>query len=394
MLGFGYQAEAQKDTVKVELDGVTVEVSPGDEEIEELVKVIRDGARKSQEIIQAQREEMNKINKEYEAGEISRNEAERRRAQLVEETEEQLSQLEEEIEEAAEKVGEQAEKKAETEIERVIEGQIANDFESAWEEEAKEFEEKSGEEGAFEWDFDEEGDDDDDDWDFDDDWDWNSKKKNQKKTNFIFDLHGGFNTLLDENGNTLGGDAQLDNWRSNIWEIGFNSKTRMGGPSSKAYIKYGISFTWHDWTLKGNNVISKDSINGGQVSFGKADVNVRHSEWRTAYVNIPIMFQLDLSERGMDNGFTLGVGGYGGLRMYSLREIKYNDFQDDRTKDKNYNNFYMNNWRYGLMAQIGFDSFKITAQYDMNPLFERGAVANGTELGDLRNLSLSVGWSF
>jgi hypothetical protein len=103
------------------------------------------------------------------------------------------------------------------------------------------------------------------------------------------------------------------------------------------------------------------------------------------------MLQLDLSERGMDNGFTLGVGGYGGLRMYSVREIKYNDFADDRTKTKEYNNLFMNNWRYGLMAQIGFNSFKITAQYDMNPLFRE---SHSPSQGDLRNLNLTIGWSF
>jgi hypothetical protein len=384
-------AQAQKDTVTIEMEGARVELAPTGEEISELLDVIRSGAKRSQQIIEEQRTRMKAINKEVEAGKMSKAEAEKQREKLVEETERKLEVLEREMEAAGESLGSQVEERVEVEIERSLKGEENQDFAEKWESEARAFEENSSSDIELGWDQEEGQGGDEDEWEWDEDWEWDKKKKNQNPTNFIFDFHLGFNTLLDDNGNMLEGGAQLDDWRSNIYEIGFNGKTRMGSSSSKAYIKYGVSFSWHDWTLRGGNVINKDSANGGSIQFLKSDLNVRHSEWRAAFVNVPIMLQLDLSERGMDNGFTLGVGGYGGLRMYSVREIKYNDFADDRTKTKEYNNLFMNNWRYGLMAQIGFNSFKITAQYDMNPLFRE---SHSPSQGDLRNLNLTIGWSF
>lgn len=384
-------AQAPKDTVTIEMEGARVELAPTGEEISELLDVIRSGAKRSQQIIEEQRTRMKAINKEVEAGKMSKAEAEKQREKLVEETERKLEVLEREMEAAGESLGSQVEERVEVEIERSLKGEENQDFAEKWESEARAFEENSSSDIELGWDQEEGQGGDEDEWEWDEDWEWDKKKKNQNPTNFIFDFHLGFNTLLDDNGNMLEGGAQLDDWRSNIYEIGFNGKTRMGSSSSKAYIKYGVSFSWHDWTLRGGNVINKDSANGGSIQFLKSDLNVRHSEWRAAFVNVPIMLQLDLSERGMDNGFTLGVGGYGGLRMYSVREIKYNDFADDRTKTKEYNNLFMNNWRYGLMAQIGFNSFKITAQYDMNPLFRE---SHSPSQGDLRNLNLTIGWSF
>lgn len=383
---------AQKDTVVIEMDGATVEVAPSGEDVQELMEIIRQGTRESQRIVQEHRQRMDAVNKQLQSGAIQREEAERQRAQIAQEMDAQLQALEEEMERAGEAMGKKTEIRLEKQIEREVEESLSQSFESQWEAEAREFESKRGDEGE-DWAFQDRDDEEDAvEWEWDEDWDWDQKKKNQKQTNFIFDFHMGFNTLLDEDGNLLEGAARLDAWRSNIYEIGFNGKTRLGSESSKAYLKYGLSFSWHDWTLRGGNVIYKDSTGGGQIQFLKADENVRHSEWRTAYMNVPLMFQLDLSERGMDNGFTLGVGGYGGLRLYTIREIQFNDFADDRVKDKNYNNYYMNNWRYGLLAQIGFNSFKITAQYDLNPLFR---TQNGPqELGDLRNLNLTLGWSF
>ena len=89
------------------------------------------------------------------------------------------------------------------------------------------------------------------DWHFDFDWEkgWKNGKKwdeerrkeDSKRTRMVIDFHGGVNLLLDDKGKLPEKSARLDEWKSNVWELGFSGKTRMVG---KSYVKYGLSFSW------------------------------------------------------------------------------------------------------------------------------------------------------
>ena len=108
-------------------------------------------------------------------------------------------------------------------------------------------------------------------------------------------------------------------------------------------------------------------------------------------MNLPVMLQLDFSREGTDKGLTIGAGGYGGVRLYTLRELRYEDLNNESNWEYNYNNYFMNNWRYGLMAQLGYGSFKLTAQYDMNPLFR---TKNESVDGNWNNWCFTLGWTW
>ena len=394
----------QKDTVVVDMNGTRVEMVPNGEDLATMLQEIQMKTREIQKVISEQNTKMSAVNKQFKEGKISQDEAQKQRDKIVEQTEKRLEELEAEIEVAGKNYSE-----AVTNKNKTTTNKSGETFEEQWLAEAKSYEEGNamespanieGDEGSDWFEFYSDSDDIEDlEFDWEDEFDWDKKKKNDNTTNFVFDFHGGWNFLIDQDGNTLADNGELDYYSSNVWDLGFNWKTRLGAPGNKLYVKYGFGFSWHDWKLRGNNYLSKVDNGGDQrVAFiNDPSLNIQDSEWSMCYLNVPLMFQLDLSDKGMDNGFTLGVGGYGGIRLGSKSEIEYIDSFNDDVSQETSGNLYTNSLRYGLMGQIGFNSFKITAQYDLNPLFRDGygpLDAAGNEISSLNNMNVTIGFSF
>jgi hypothetical protein len=210
---------------------------------------------------------------------------------------------------------------------------------------------------------------------FKDLFDEGKRKKSKKinRTESYFDIGFGFNQQL-EDGQYLVEDiaGQLNFWRSRSFNLGYGAKSRIGNPYSKVYIKYGIDFSWHNFQLEGNEVLVN---NGTAAVFDTIATNLGYekNKYHIAYFNVPVMLQLDFSDAGKrDDAFTLGVGGYAGIRLLAKTESEYNTAQYRKVETKTYDDFYTQRFRYGVMAQVGFDSFKINASYDLNEFFRAG----------------------
>ncbi len=196
----------------------------------------------------------------------------------------------------------------------------------------------------------------------------------------------GFNTMLAGGSDFINdGPQELNFFRSNEWNIGFGGKQRIGSPYSKFYFRYGGEFSFHDFKLIDENVMMPTDSN---IVFREDTVNkIGSSKYKIAYFNIPIMFQLDFSEVGdMDESFTVGVGGYVGVRLNAKRLLEYETANFNHVEEKVKDDFFTQQFRYGLMAQVGFDSFKITAKYDLNNYFKEGKGP------DYQMASITIGW--
>ncbi|GAB5556086.1 MAG: hypothetical protein SchgKO_02990 [Schleiferiaceae bacterium] len=200
------------------------------------------------------------------------------------------------------------------------------------------------------------------------------KRRHRQMTKGTFDIHLGLSQMVEGGGGLIFDEpAEQETWKSSNFEIGFGGKSRIAGENSKFYVKYGLAFNWNWFTLKGKNIMYKDTATG-MINFGEngTSLNVARSRVSLWYMDIPVMFQYDASERGMDNSFTLGVGGYGGVKFYSRRNIEYDDLFNDRSSQYTYNQFFMPAFRYGLIGQVGYSNFKLTAKYDLNAMFKDG----------------------
>jgi hypothetical protein len=350
--------------------------------------IIQKLTKETQRIVAENRAEIERINERERNGEITAEEAEELREEALEEMAEELEELGEEIEEWAESYEEMVEENAEN----------VDDWEAQWNTNAERYEGKKPQtEGS-------KGeksttiiiDDDGISIDGDDDWDGEKVKEAKRKykgqkTHGYFELYFGWNNWVDESGLATAEETpfttELDFWPSMNWGFGFGGRTRLG--DSKFLVRYGAQINLHYFRLKGNTILVKDETIDGTVFIQDQSRNYRRSSYRITYLDAPVLFEFDNSKPGRSNGFSLAAGGYAGLRIGSRNRLKFSDFNGDQTKLKEYNNFYTNGWRYGVMGQVGFGTFKITAKYDLNTLFR-----DDRATPDYQIASLTLGWVF
>lgn len=206
--------------------------------------------------------------------------------------------------------------------------------------------------------------------------------KHQKKTRDGFTIDLGLNTFLN-NGSTVSGSEnyKLRPWGSRYVSIEYHMKTRIGGKKSPLYLSYGLELAW-------NNFMFQEDVNlarqGGKLTFTETDRNFTRNKLVANYLSIPIMPMIDFSST-KKRGFIFGIGGFAGYRINSWTKQAY--FEDgDKNKNKDRDGFYLNDFRYGLMAVIGVeDMVTLFVKYDLNPLFEanRGPA-------DLNTLSFGI----
>ena len=190
--------------------------------------------------------------------------------------------------------------------------------------------------------------------------------------NLIFDL--GLNALVNQKPyRTPEGKPEAVDLRtegSRYVNIGFDWEAHLG-KYSPVSITAGPEFAFNNYMLNGND----KWVNAN----GRTDV-VRTTDGRqfqktklaTSSVNLPLMLRLQLHDAHYKPTFTVGAGGFVGYRIKSWTKLKYTT--DGTTfKDKDYGNYNMENFQYGLQGTIGYGELEFFGKYNMNGLFKTGA---------------------
>ncbi len=219
-------------------------------------------------------------------------------------------------------------------------------------------------------------------WDDDDtDRDWNRTNKRSikitRKTRNSFNFDLGTNNYLS-NGKFPDDTDELYSVRPwGSWYVGLNSvqRTHVGG---KLFVEWGVGLSWYNFKFQKDNILVSKDENGVIFSEDTRDVNFIKSKLTASYINASFIPMLDFGGRGKKSrmwhaygsNFRIGAGPYAGYRVGSHSKLVYKD--DGREKDKDRNNYYLNNFRYGIRAQIGIRSTDIFFNYDLNDLFSTG----------------------
>ncbi len=209
------------------------------------------------------------------------------------------------------------------------------------------------------------------------------KFQKQLRSYGALDLHWGLNSLMEDGLYIPGGNEELNTWGSNQFTLGFNRVNTLGPDRSLFKIKYGLSFSWHRFTLEGFNAWEQSANAMEIVNLP----NTNSSRLHVNYVSIPVMLLLDSSRNiKSKKGWIIGVGGYAGLRTRSRVTRNFNDAVGNEVDMRTKGNFFINDFRYGAMAQVGVGKFRITAEYDLNNFFRdnRGPVNN--------RAAVTIGW--
>ncbi|GAA5029612.1 hypothetical protein GCM10011506_18070 [Marivirga lumbricoides] len=207
-----------------------------------------------------------------------------------------------------------------------------------------------------------------------------NKKNRKDRYSHEFEFLIGLNNYLNEDNQFPDNDNavySIDPITS--WTYGINSVHEV---KVNPYIRFNFQFglQWYNFALADNKyqiVKGEQEVGFIDTSVTRPDINPDRSKMNITYLNVNFVPMIYTGKSS--SSFRFGAGPYAGYRIGSKSKFKY----DDDGKDKIKNNLHLNNWRYGLKAQIGWKGVDLFATYDLNPLFieNRGPELNAFSFG-------------
>lgn len=205
----------------------------------------------------------------------------------------------------------------------------------------------------------------------DNDDDNDDPKPRYRRTSHAFDIDLGMNSYL-ENGkfpDETGKPYAVRPWGS--WNIGLTSvlRTRF---TRNFYTAWGLGVSWHTFKFENDNTQVVRYDDGVRFEEDYRDVSFIKSKLGVTYLNASVIPTLTFG--GYPSGkryksYRIGAGPYVGYRIGSSTKQVFKDEEGDRQRERNRDNFYLNNLRYGVRVQIGIRSADFFFSYDLNELF-------------------------
>lgn len=183
----------------------------------------------------------------------------------------------------------------------------------------------------------------------------------------------GFNNALSD-GRSLN-DSPYKIGGSRFFELGIAWKTRVFDNTNFLRLKYGFSFMFNGLKLDDNQYFVED---GEQTVLETYPTNLDKSKFRMDHLVFPVHFEIGPSTKrtgdnyirySTKNQFKLGLGGYAGFNLLTIQKLKYEENGDER-KDKFKQNFNTNNFIYGVSGYLAFGDTALYVKYDLNPIFK------------------------
>ncbi|MCU0326594.1 MAG: hypothetical protein MUF45_15310 [Spirosomaceae bacterium] len=215
--------------------------------------------------------------------------------------------------------------------------------------------------------FSKDDDDEDDNEDGNRNWRDYTKKKSSSSGRFFsrsdFGIYIGLNNWTQNGGNI----PSLKTWGSRYFALSWRrNATLVNGKKMDLAFSYGPEIAWNNFMFDGNT-IAQWSDSQKQVSFVDAGKSLDKSKLVVPTLNFPMMLNFGFEEAR----FNFGIGGYVGYRIGGYTKIK----EDRGSKDHDRNSFGLNDFRYGLTAELGRKSgTTFFFRYDMNELFKENQI--------------------
>jgi hypothetical protein len=164
-------------------------------------------------------------------------------------------------------------------------------------------------------------------------------------------------------------DYDLKPFGSRFVSLGYiASTTIVRGKNARLHFDFGADFSWYNLMFDGNNTIDKNServeFNVVTDEAGK-EVQMKKSKMVVPYVNLSFMPTVSFPHSFISY---LSAGVYGGYRIGSYTKLRREGSKD---VDHVRKNFFLEDLRYGLSAEIGIRNFPdLFVSYDINKLYE------------------------
>lgn len=206
------------------------------------------------------------------------------------------------------------------------------------------------------------------DWDFD----WDSKKKN-KTTKFKGHWAGfefGLNNYVDDNFSLVRtSDTEfLDLNTGKSWNFNINfAQFSIPAIGNRFGFVTGMGLEWNNYHFSNSNTIYKNTV-AGIIEPLPITGSIKKNRLQTMYLTIPLLMELQLLEGSRSDRLYFSGGVIAGLKMYAQTKYKISESGGKRT-EKDYNDFYLTPFRYGITARAGYKLVKVYFNYYLTPLF-------------------------
>jgi hypothetical protein len=168
------------------------------------------------------------------------------------------------------------------------------------------------------------------------------------------------------------------------WTVALNAmnKTRF---SESFSLETSLGVSWYNFKFEEDNTFISQTPTGVIFIPDQRDLYFTKSKLTVSYVNLSLIPVFNTGPANDDRGgwhrwtqsaFRIGVGPYIGYRLGSHSKQQY-ELNGDKQTEKVHDDFYLENFRYGLRFQIGVRGADFFVNYDLNELFTEG---NGPEL--------------
>lgn len=236
------------------------------------------------------------------------------------------------------------------------------------------------------------------DWDGDKDNDFdfdffNKDSEEYKRTRRSFEVELGMNNWI-ENGKFPDSNGELYTvkpWGSWYVSLGHTNSTHITGPLK---INWGANVSWYNWKMQNTDVIISRGPDATLFQeHGDPNIDGQKSKLAACYMNLNLVPMLDFGytenkdssgpfKKYNQRGFRIGAGVYTGYRIASWTKFVYEE-DGNKQKDKDSNDYYLSNFRYGVRVRAGFKGMDVFMNYDLNNVFaeNKGPDLNGISFG-------------
>ncbi len=205
-------------------------------------------------------------------------------------------------------------------------------------------------------------------------------RKKATSLNSFTSFQLGLNTLLTETEIvTYPSDRyDLKPLGSRYFALGIGQRpTLIKGKKARLSLQYGIEVAWNNYSFENNVTVQKAPA---QLQFVDIQEAVKRTKLTVCNVQLPVVPRISFYNESGKKILHIGLGAYAGYRIDSYTKIKF----EDGSKKRDHDRYYTNDFRYGLMAQLGIVRTNLFVKYELNPVFQPG---NGP---DVRGLSFGI----
>lgn len=153
---------------------------------------------------------------------------------------------------------------------------------------------------------------------------------------------------------------------SRYFAVAFSQRpTLINGKRTKLSLYYAAEASWNNFMFEEDILVRKGPT---ALQFDTAPESLKKSKLTTFALQLPVVPRLAFYSASGRKVFHIGLGGFLGYRLDSYTKIK----RENDDKSREHSNFYLNDFRYGLVGHLGIVKTNLFVKYDLNPVFQAG----------------------